>query len=82
MLVIGGGVTGTGIARDLCLRGFDVVLIEKKDLNAGASGGNHGLLHSGNSVAFYFQPVVRSFTDPPPQGNYPKQKLFLDLKNN
>jgi len=47
VLVIGGGVTGTGIARDLCLRGFDVVLIEKKDLNAGASGGNHGLLHSG-----------------------------------
>ena len=47
VLVIGGGVTGTGIARDLSLRGLDVILIEKKDLNAGASGGNHGLLHSG-----------------------------------
>jgi len=47
ILVIGGGVTGTGIARDLSLRGFDVILIEKSDLNAGASGGNHGLLHSG-----------------------------------
>jgi len=34
-------------------------------LNAGASDGNHGLLHSGNSVALYFQPVVRSFADPP-----------------
>ncbi|MFH2091521.1 MAG: FAD-dependent oxidoreductase [Pseudomonadota bacterium] len=47
ILIVGGGVTGTGIARDLSLRGFDVILIEKKDLNAGASGGNHGLLHSG-----------------------------------
>ncbi len=46
-MIIGGGVTGTGIARDLSLRGFDVILAEKQDLNAGASGGNHGLLHSG-----------------------------------
>lgn len=47
VLIIGGGVTGTGIARDLSLRGMNVILIEKQDLNAGASGGNHGLLHSG-----------------------------------
>lgn len=47
ILVIGGGVTGTGIARDLSLRGLKCILIEKSDLNAGASGGNHGLLHSG-----------------------------------
>ena len=47
VLVIGGGITGTGIARDLSLRGQKCILIEKSDLNAGASGGNHGLLHSG-----------------------------------
>lgn len=47
VLIIGGGATGTGIARDLALRGLKVILIEKQDLNAGASGGNHGLLHSG-----------------------------------
>jgi len=47
VLIIGGGATGTGIARDLSLRGMNVILIEKQDLNAGASGGNHGLLHSG-----------------------------------
>ncbi|MBA3010313.1 MAG: FAD-dependent oxidoreductase [Proteobacteria bacterium] len=47
VLVIGGGATGTGIARDLSLRGVRVILIEKSDLNAGASGANHGLLHSG-----------------------------------
>ncbi|PID74938.1 MAG: anaerobic glycerol-3-phosphate dehydrogenase subunit A [Deltaproteobacteria bacterium] len=47
VLVIGGGATGTGIMRDLALRGIHVILIDKADLCAGASGGNHGLLHSG-----------------------------------
>lgn len=47
VLIIGGGVTGAGLARDLSLRGVDALLAEKADINAGASGGNHGLLHSG-----------------------------------
>lgn len=47
VLIIGGGATGTAIARDLGLRGVSSILIEKDHLNAGASGGNHGLLHSG-----------------------------------
>jgi glycerol-3-phosphate dehydrogenase len=47
VLIIGGGTTGTGIARDLSLRGIGCVLIDQKDINAGASGANHGLLHSG-----------------------------------
>ena len=51
VLIIGGGATGTAIARDLALRGVESILVEKKDLNAGASGGNHGLLHSGGRYA-------------------------------
>ncbi len=47
VLIIGGGVTGAGIMRDLALRGIHAILIDKRDLCAGASGGNHGLLHSG-----------------------------------
>jgi glycerol-3-phosphate dehydrogenase len=47
VLIIGGGVTGAGIMRDLALRGLQTLLIDKRDLCAGASGGNHGLLHSG-----------------------------------
>ncbi len=47
VLIIGGGATGTGLARDLALRGVGCILVEKQDINAGASGGNHGLLHSG-----------------------------------
>jgi glycerol-3-phosphate dehydrogenase len=51
VLVIGGGVTGTGVMRDLALRGIDCLLLDRRDLNAGASGGNHGLLHSGGRYA-------------------------------
>ncbi len=51
VLIIGGGVTGTGVMRDLALRGIDCILIDRRDLNAGASGGNHGLLHSGGRYA-------------------------------
>ena len=47
VLIIGGGATGCGVMRDLALRGIQCLLIDQKDLNAGASGGNHGLLHSG-----------------------------------
>lgn len=47
VLIIGAGATGAGVMRDLALRGITSILIDRKDLNAGASGGNHGLLHSG-----------------------------------
>ena len=47
VLIIGGGATGTGIARDLALRGVQCMLVEKGDINAGTSGANHGLLPSG-----------------------------------
>lgn len=51
VLVVGGGATGTGIARDLAMRGAEVLLVEAGDLCAGASGGNHGMLHSGGRYA-------------------------------
>ncbi|MCG7845379.1 MAG: anaerobic glycerol-3-phosphate dehydrogenase subunit A [Methanomassiliicoccales archaeon] len=51
VLVIGGGATGAGVVRDLSLRGVDCVLLEMGDYCHGASGGNHGLLHSGGRYA-------------------------------
>ncbi|MBU1168566.1 MAG: anaerobic glycerol-3-phosphate dehydrogenase subunit A [Proteobacteria bacterium] len=51
VLIVGGGVTGTSVLRDLTLRGIHCVLVESKDMNAGASGANHGLLHSGARYA-------------------------------
>jgi len=51
VLIIGGGATGAGILRDLSLRGIPSVLVEKGDFASGASGRNHGLLHSGGRYA-------------------------------
>ena len=47
VLIIGAGATGAGLLRDLSLRGVQALLIEQRDVNSGASGGNHWLLHSG-----------------------------------
>jgi glycerol-3-phosphate dehydrogenase len=51
VLVIGGGATGTGVAWDAALRGYDVVLVDRFDLAEGTSGRFHGLLHSGGRYA-------------------------------
>jgi glycerol-3-phosphate dehydrogenase len=51
VLIIGGGATGVGISRDLAARGIPSLLVEKGDFAAGASGRNHGLLHSGARYA-------------------------------
>jgi len=47
LLVIGGGVNGTGIARDAAMRGLTTMLVEKKDFAAGSSGANSGMIHGG-----------------------------------
>jgi glycerol-3-phosphate dehydrogenase len=47
VLVIGGGATGTGVLRDLAMRGFKCLLVERRDLSYGTTGRFHGLLHSG-----------------------------------
>ena len=51
VLVVGGGATGAGIARDLALRGVDVTLVERGGIGSGTSGRSHGLLHSGARYA-------------------------------
>jgi glycerol-3-phosphate dehydrogenase len=51
VLVVGGGATGAGVARDLTLRGVDVTLVERGGLTSGTSGRSHGLLHSGARYA-------------------------------
>jgi glycerol-3-phosphate dehydrogenase len=51
VLVVGGGATGVGVARDAALRGLRVVLVERSDLAEGTTGRFHGLLHSGARYA-------------------------------
>jgi glycerol-3-phosphate dehydrogenase len=47
VLVIGGGIVGTGIARDLALRGLKVALVEQHDLASGTSSRPTRLIHGG-----------------------------------
>src|ERR1700749_4670948 len=47
VLVIGGGITGTGIALDAATRGLSVALVEKDDFAAGTSGRSSRLVHGG-----------------------------------
>ncbi len=47
VLVIGGGITGAGIARDAALRGFRTAVVDKGDLGGGTSSLSSRLIHGG-----------------------------------
>ena len=47
LLVIGGGITGAGIALDAASRGLNTVLIEKNDFASGTSSKSTKLIHGG-----------------------------------
>ena len=47
VLVIGGGITGAGIARDAALRGLSVAIVEKDDFAGGTSSRSSRLVHGG-----------------------------------
>lgn len=51
VIVIGGGATGAGTARDCAKRGLNTILLERYDIATGTTGRNHGLLHSGARYA-------------------------------
>jgi glycerol-3-phosphate dehydrogenase len=47
VLIVGGGIVGTGIARDLALRGLNVGLVEQRDFASGTSSRPTRLIHGG-----------------------------------
>ncbi len=47
LLVIGGGITGAGIARDATMRGLHTMLVEQSDFASGTSSRSSRLLHGG-----------------------------------
>lgn len=55
VLVVGGGVNGVGIARDLAGRGQRVVLCEKDDLASHTSGSSTKLIHGGLRYLEYYE---------------------------
>ncbi len=58
VIILGGGVNGTGIARDCALRGIRALLIDKNDLAKGASGANTGMIHGGIRYLRYDRKVT------------------------
>ncbi len=47
LLVIGGGITGAGVARDAAMRGLRTVLVEQQDFGGGTSSRSSRLVHGG-----------------------------------
>ncbi|UWF78644.1 MULTISPECIES: glycerol-3-phosphate dehydrogenase/oxidase [Microbacterium] len=47
VLVIGGGINGISLFRDLALQGVDVVLVERSDFASGASAASSHMIHGG-----------------------------------
>ncbi len=47
ILIVGGGITGAGIARDASMRGYKVALIDKGDFASGTSSKSSKLVHGG-----------------------------------
>ena len=55
VVVVGGGINGAGIARDLAGRGLSVLLCEKDDLAAHTSGSSTKLIHGGLRYLEYYE---------------------------
>src|SRR5438309_9328348 len=47
LLILGGGITGAGVALDAALRGLRVALIDKGDFASGTSSASSKLVHGG-----------------------------------
>ncbi|MEP6689535.1 MAG: glycerol-3-phosphate dehydrogenase/oxidase [Gemmatimonadaceae bacterium] len=47
VLVVGGGITGAGIARDAAMRGLSVALVDRSDFASGTSSRSSRLIHGG-----------------------------------
>jgi glycerol-3-phosphate dehydrogenase len=55
LLIVGGGVNGTGIARDAAGRGLKVALVEQGDLAAATSSASTKLIHGGLRYLEFFE---------------------------
>jgi glycerol-3-phosphate dehydrogenase len=55
LLVIGGGITGAGVARDAALRGLRTALVERDDFGSGTSSRSSRLVHGGVRYLEYGQ---------------------------
>src|SRR6185503_1264583 len=47
LIVVGGGITGAGVAREAALSGYSVLLVDKQDFASGTSSRSSKLIHGG-----------------------------------
>src|SRR5688572_17951089 len=47
VLIVGGGINGAGLFRDLTLQGVDVLMVDKSDFCSGASAASSHMAHGG-----------------------------------
>src|ERR1700738_4659308 len=55
LAIVGGGINGTGIARDAAGRGLKVLLVEQGDLASGTSSASTKLIHGGLRYLEFYQ---------------------------
>src|SRR3954468_6698946 len=55
LLIVGGGINGTAIARDAAMRGAKLLLVEKDDLAAHTSSASSKLIHGGLRYLEYYE---------------------------
>jgi glycerol-3-phosphate dehydrogenase len=55
LIVIGGGINGTAIARDAAIRGLRTLLLEKEDLSSATSAWNSRMIHGGLKYLEHFE---------------------------
>src|SRR6201989_90413 len=55
LAIIGGGINGTGIARDAAGRGLSVLLVEQSDLASATSSASTKLIHGGLRYLEYYE---------------------------
>lgn len=63
LAVIGGGINGTGVARDAALRGLSVALFEREDWGAGTTGASTRMVHGGIRYLLYDVPTTRASSE-------------------
>ncbi len=59
VIIIGGGVNGTGAARDCAMRGMRTLMLERNDFSSGTSWGSSGMIHGGLRYLGYDRDTTR-----------------------
>jgi glycerol-3-phosphate dehydrogenase len=59
VIIVGGGVNGTGAARDCAMRGMRTLMLERNDFSSGTSWGSSGMIHGGLRYLGYDRDTTR-----------------------